>query len=191
MAQPKNRVSETSPSAHQSAPHTLVPYSGTIRKTVLEEQGGHEEDFQEAAQGPLFTQQDPAIPEVGSVTPLGAASTQEPEFQPDLPLARGLPPAKELPVESPKKAEGGETWVVSFPSPSPKQIDFPDVQGSPGPQPSGPPASETPDGQLKPGGYKSEGDEQGWEGQCSILTGCPSFCVPPNLCGSHFPHSGK
>ncbi|KAM5231742.1 proline-rich transmembrane protein 3 isoform 1-T3 [Hipposideros larvatus] len=147
-AQAKNTVSETSPSAHQGPPHTVVPHLGTIRMPVLEQGGG--EDFQEAAQGPLFTQQDPAIPEAGLVSPVEVASTQEPGSQPDLALARSLPPAEELPIEPPKKARGGETWAVSFPSPSPKQVDFPGVQGSPGPQPSGPPASETSDGQPKP-----------------------------------------
>ncbi|XP_019603834.2 proline-rich transmembrane protein 3 [Rhinolophus sinicus] len=150
VVQAKNGVSETSPSARQNPPHTLVPPRGTIRKPVLEEQGGGEEDFQGAAQGPLFIQQDPATPEVGLVSPVEVASSQEPGSQPDLALARSLPPAEELPVEPPQKAGGRETWAVSFPSPSPKQVEVPDIQGSPGPQPSGPPASETPDGQPKP-----------------------------------------
>lgn len=156
VVQAKNGVSETSPSARQNPPHTLVPPRGTIRKPVLEEQGGGEEDFQGAAQGPLFMQQDPATPEVGLVSPVEVASSQEPGSQPDLALARSLPPAEELPVEPPQKAGGRETWAVSFPSPSPKQVEVPDVQGSPGPQPSGPPASETPDGQPKPGGYRTK-----------------------------------
>lgn len=94
-------------------------------------------------------------------------------------------------MELPKKAGGGETWEVSIPSPSPKQTDLPDVRGSSGPQPSGLPASETPHGQPKPGGYQSEGAEQGWDGQCSRAAGCPSFCVTSDPSGSCFPHSGK
>lgn len=187
----KNRVSETSSFAHQGHPHTFAPHSGTIRRQVLEEQGRGEEDFQEAAQGPLFTQQDLVAPEAGLVSPVEVASTQEPGSQPDLALARSLPPAEELPVEPPKKAGGEETWEVSFPSPSPKQVDFSDVQGSPGPNPSGPPASETPDQQPKPGGYQSESAEQGREGQCSMAAGCPSFCVPSDPHRSHFSHSSK
>lgn len=156
VAKVKTRLSETFPSAHQGPPHTLAPHPGTVRRPVLEEQGEGEEKFLEAAQGPLFTQQDQVASEVGSVSPVEVASTQEPGFQPDLALARSTPPAKKLPAEPPKKAGGGETWAVSFPSPSSKQADFLDVQGSPGPQPSGPPASETSDGQPKPGGYQSE-----------------------------------
>ncbi|XP_017533374.3 proline-rich transmembrane protein 3 [Manis javanica] len=150
VVEAKTRVSETSSSDHRGLPHTLVPNSGTIRRPELEEQGGGEEDIQEAAQDPFFTQQDAAAPDVGSVSPVDVASSQEPGSQPDLALARSLPPAEELPVELPKKDGGGEMWEVSFPSPSPKQADLPDVRGSPGPQPSGTPASETPDGQLKP-----------------------------------------
>ncbi|XP_066207766.1 proline-rich transmembrane protein 3 isoform X1 [Saccopteryx leptura] len=149
VAKAKNRVSETSSSAHQGPPHTLAPSSGTIRKPVLEEQGGGEEGFQETAQGPLFTQQDPAASEAGLVSPVEVASTQEPGSQPDLALARSLPPVEELPAELPKKAGGEKTGAVSFPSPSLKQADLPDVQGSPGPQPSHPPVSEAPDGQPK------------------------------------------
>lgn len=185
-AEAKPRVSETSPSAHQGPSHTLAPHSGTIRRPVLEEQDGGEEDFQEAAQGPIFTQQDPAASVTGSVSPVEVASTQEPGFQPDLTVTRRLPPATELPAEPPKKAKGGEIWAVSFPSPSLKQADFHDVQGSPGPQPSGPPASETPYEQHKPGGYQGEGAMQGWEEQCSMADRCPSFCVPPSPSGSHF-----
>ena len=191
VAKAKIGVSETSPWDHKGPPHTLAPHPGTIMRAGLKEQGGSEEDFQEAAQGPLFTQQDPAAPDVGSVSPAEAASSQEPGSQPDLALARSLPPAEELPMELPKKAGGGETWEVSIPSPSPKQTDLPDVRGSSGPQPSGPPASETPNGQPKPGGYQSERAEQGWDGQCSRAAGCRSFCVTSGPSGSCFPHSGK
>ena len=154
-------------------------------------QGGGEEDFQEAAQGPLSTQQGPAAPDTGSVSPAEGASSQEPESQPDLALARSLPPAEEQPMELPKTAGGGEAWEVSFSSPSPKEAHLPDVRGSPGPQPSDLPASETSDGQPKPGRYQSEGADQGWEGQCSRAAGCPHFCVTSGPSGSHLPHSGK
>ncbi|XP_002925072.2 proline-rich transmembrane protein 3 [Ailuropoda melanoleuca] len=146
----KIKVSEISPLEHQGPPHTLASHLGTTRRPVLEEQGGGE-DFQEAARGPLFTQQDLAVPHVGLVSPAEVASSQEPGSQPDLVLAKSLPPAEELPVELPKKTEGEESWEVSLPSPSPKQTsELPDVRGSPRPQPSGPPATETPDGQPKP-----------------------------------------
>ncbi|XP_046509164.1 proline-rich transmembrane protein 3 [Equus quagga] len=150
VAKAKTRLSEMSPLDSQGPLHTLVPHLGTIRRPVLEEQGEGEEDFQEAARGPLFSQQDPAASDVGSVSPVEVASSQEPGSQPDLAVAKSLPPNEELPVELPKKAGGEETWEVGFPSPSPKQADLPDVTGSPGPKPSDPPASETPDGQPKP-----------------------------------------
>ncbi|XP_032314803.1 proline-rich transmembrane protein 3 [Camelus ferus] len=150
VAKDKTRVSETSPWEHKGPPHTLAPHLGTTVRPVLEGQGQGEEDVQETAHSPLTTQQDPAAPDVGSVSPAEGASSQEPGSQPDLALARSLPPADELPLELPKKAGDGETWEVSSPSPSPKLADLPDVRGSPGPQHSGPPATETPDAQLKP-----------------------------------------
>ncbi|XP_058420783.1 proline-rich transmembrane protein 3 isoform X2 [Diceros bicornis minor] len=104
VAKAKTRVSETSPSAHQGPPHALVPHSGTVRRPALEEQAGGEEDFREAARGPLFVQRHPAAPDVGSVSPVEAASSREPGSQPDLAAARSLPPAEELPVELPEKA---------------------------------------------------------------------------------------
>ncbi|XP_069329983.1 proline-rich transmembrane protein 3 [Eulemur rufifrons] len=149
-AKAKTRVPHTSHSGHQGPPHTLVPHSGTVKRPMLEEQGGQEEDFQQAAQGPLFTQQYPAAPDAGTVSAVEGASSQEPGAQPDLPVARSLPPAEELPVEPPKTAGAGEAWEVSSPGPPPKQAGLPDVKDSSGPQPTGPPISEAPDGQPKP-----------------------------------------
>ncbi|OWK02585.1 hypothetical protein Celaphus_00010318 [Cervus elaphus hippelaphus] len=149
-AKGKTRVSETFPWDHKGPSPTLAPHPDIVARPGLEEQGGDEEDFQEAAQGPLSTQQGPAAPDTGSVSPAEGASSQEPESQPDLALARSLPPTEEQSMELPKTAGGGEAWEVSFSSPSPKQAHLPDVRGSPGPQPSDPPVSETSDGQPKP-----------------------------------------
>uniref|UniRef100_A0A673T8M7 Proline rich transmembrane protein 3 n=1 Tax=Suricata suricatta TaxID=37032 RepID=A0A673T8M7_SURSU len=149
VAEAKIRVSEISLLDHQGPSQTLAPSLGT-KTPVLEEEGGDKEDFQEAAQSPLFTQQDPAAPPGGLASPAEVASSQEPGPQPDLALAKSLPPAEELPVELPKKAGGGETWEVSFSSPSPKEADRSDVRSSARPQPSGAPTTETPDGQPKP-----------------------------------------
>ncbi|KAM5130270.1 proline-rich transmembrane protein 3 [Callospermophilus lateralis] len=149
-AKAKIRLPQTSPSDPQGPPHTLEPHTGAVKRPVLEEEVGHEEDFQEAVQGPLFTQQDPAVPNAGSVSPVEVALTQEAGSRPDLALARSLPPAEELPVEPPKKTGAGETWEVSSPGPQPMQTDLPDVKDPPGPQPTHPPASEAPDGQPKP-----------------------------------------
>ncbi|KAL4839839.1 hypothetical protein H8958_010091 [Nasalis larvatus] len=149
-AKTKSRVPPTSPSDYQGPPHTLVPHSGTVKRPVLEGQGGFEEHVQEAAQGPLFTQQDPAASDVGSVPPVEVVYSQEPGAQPGLALARSLPPAEELPVETPKRAGAEVSWEVSSPSPLPKQVDFPDAKDSPGPQPMDLPASEAPDGPSKP-----------------------------------------
>uniref|UniRef100_A0A8C9QTJ8 Proline-rich transmembrane protein 3 n=1 Tax=Spermophilus dauricus TaxID=99837 RepID=A0A8C9QTJ8_SPEDA len=149
-AKAKIRLPQTSPSDPQGTPHTLEPHAGAVKRPVLEEEVGHEEDFQEAVQGPLFTQQDPAVPNAGSVSPVEVALTREAGSRPDLALARSLPPAEELPVEPPKKTGAGETWEVSSPGPQPMQTDLPDVKDPPGPQPTHPPASEAPDGQPKP-----------------------------------------
>nr|XP_017820560.3 proline-rich transmembrane protein 3 isoform X2 [Callithrix jacchus]XP_035132153.2 proline-rich transmembrane protein 3 isoform X2 [Callithrix jacchus] len=152
-AKTKSWVPPTSPSDYQGPSHTLVPHAGTVKRPVLEGQGGFAEyfpDFQEAGQGPFFTQRDPAGPDVGSVSPAEVAYSQEPGGQPDLALARSLPPVEELPVETPKRAGAEAAWEVSSPGPPPKQGDLPDVKDSPGPQPTAPPASEAPDGQSKP-----------------------------------------
>nr|XP_003409812.1 proline-rich transmembrane protein 3 [Loxodonta africana] len=149
-AEAKVRIPETPHSDHQSPPYIPGPHWGTVVRPILTEKGGDKEDFQEAARGPLFTQQDPAAPDVGLVFPVEVASSQDPGAQPDLALARSLPPAEELPVESPKKAGAGNNQEVSSSAPPPKQADLPDAKGSPGPQPSGPPTSEAPDGQPKP-----------------------------------------
>lgn len=89
-------------------------------------------------------------------------------------------------MELPKKAGAGEAWGVSVSSPSPKEVDLPSVRGSPGPLPSDLPASETPDGQPKPGRYQSEGAARGWEGQCSRAARCPSFRVTSGPLGPIF-----
>ncbi|XP_007944051.1 proline-rich transmembrane protein 3 [Orycteropus afer afer] len=150
-AEAKIRDLESLPLDHQDPPPTLGPHWGTVRRPVLTEQGGdEEEDFQEAAGGPLFTQQDSAAPDVGSVFPVEGAPSQDPQAHPDLALTRSLPPAEELPVEPPQKAGAGNNQEVTFPAPLPKQTDLPDAKGLPGSQSSGPPASEAPDGQPKP-----------------------------------------
>ncbi|XP_021571549.1 proline-rich transmembrane protein 3 [Carlito syrichta] len=148
-AKAKTRIPHPSPLDHQGPPPTLVSHSGTVRRPVLEEQDGLQEDFQEAAQGPLFTQQEPAAHGVGPISPVEVASSQEPGTQPDLALSGSLPPAEELPLEPPRKAGAGETWEVSSPGLPPKQADLPDTKDSPGPQPAGPPISEAPDGPPK------------------------------------------
>ncbi|XP_069874519.1 proline-rich transmembrane protein 3-like [Dipodomys merriami] len=112
------------------------------RRPVPGEQGGHEEDFQEAAQPPLSTQQDPA-PSVEMMPPQG------PGAQPDLALARSLPPAEELPLEPPKTGGAAEAWELSSPGPQPKRPDLSDVQDGTEPQPTSP-ASLAPSGQPKP-----------------------------------------
>lgn len=162
-AKGKIRLPQSSPSDHQGPPHALEPHAGADKRPGLEEEASHGEDFQEAVQGPLLTQQDPAAPSAGSVSPVEVVLTQEAGARPDLALARSLPPAEELPVEPPKKIGAGETWEISAPGPQPQQTDLPDVKDSPGPQPTQPPASEAPDGQPKPGRCQRKGAEQGWE----------------------------
>ena len=60
----------------------------------------------------VATQQGPAVPDTGSVSPAEGASSQEPESQPDLALARSLPPAEEQPMELPKTTGGGHRGRV-------------------------------------------------------------------------------
>ncbi|XP_075406568.1 proline-rich transmembrane protein 3 [Tenrec ecaudatus] len=141
MDEAKIRAPETDHLDRQGSSHTLGTHGDAVRP-VLTGERGEGKGFQEAAGGPLSTQQDPAAPDGGSVPPLEGASSEGPGAQSDLALARSLPSAEELPVESPKKAGGEATQQASFPA-SP-------LKASPGPQPSGPPASEAPDGQPKP-----------------------------------------
>ncbi|XP_006872270.1 PREDICTED: proline-rich transmembrane protein 3 [Chrysochloris asiatica] len=144
------RVLEIPSLDHQGSPHTPGPPRGTVRSPVLTEQGWGEEDFLETVGGPLFTQQHPAAPDVDSVSLVEGTSSQDPGAQSDLALARSLPPAEELPVAPPKKAGAGNNWEVNFPATPSKKVNLPDAKGSPGPQLSGPPASEAPDGQPSP-----------------------------------------
>ncbi|KAI4563850.1 hypothetical protein MJG53_016424 [Ovis ammon polii x Ovis aries] len=157
LAKGKTRVSETFSWDHRGPSPTLVPHPGIVARPGLEEQGGGEEDFQEAAQGPLSTQQGPAAPDTGSVSPAEGASSQEPESQPDLALARSLPPAEEQPMELPKTA--GELAAINGADPiSPQRVrgavEAPGTPKSliPGPLDLGPTANrtESPVGSLKP-----------------------------------------
>ncbi|XP_012587541.1 PREDICTED: proline-rich transmembrane protein 3 [Condylura cristata] len=136
---------EAAPSAPQGPARTGMLPPGATQRPALDAGGAGGEDFQEAARGPVLTRQDPAAPGVHSASPAEVVPSGESEAQPDMTLTRSLPPADELPVESPTKAGAGETWGDSSPRPSPPQADLPDVEGSPGPQPTTPPASEAPE----------------------------------------------
>ncbi|XP_005413112.1 PREDICTED: proline-rich transmembrane protein 3 [Chinchilla lanigera] len=138
-AKPKSRAPQPSHLDSQGPRHTIMPHTGSIGEPVLGGQGGHAGDFQEVAQGPQATQDDSTAPDASSISPT------DPSAQPDLAPARSLPPA-----ELPKKAGAGDTWDVSSPGPQPKQMIFPQVKGSQGPQSTPAAASEAPDGQLKP-----------------------------------------
>ena len=116
LAKGKTRVSETFPGDHKGPSPTLVPHPGIVARPGMEEQGGGEEDFQEAAQGPLSTQQGPAAPDTGSVSPAEGASSQEPESQPDLLLLRSSP------WSCPRRLELGRPGKSVFQVPPPKRL---------------------------------------------------------------------
>uniref|UniRef100_H0V8W6 Proline rich transmembrane protein 3 n=1 Tax=Cavia porcellus TaxID=10141 RepID=H0V8W6_CAVPO len=142
-AKSKTRAPPASPLDPQGPHHTLMPHTGAVRERVLGGQAGHEGDFKEAAQG-LQVTQDSVAPSADSSSPA------DPSIQPDLALARRLPPAEELPPEPREKTSAGDTWDISSLGPWPKQMDLPDVEGSQELQPTHTAASEALDGQLKP-----------------------------------------
>ncbi|XP_052030510.1 proline-rich transmembrane protein 3 isoform X1 [Apodemus sylvaticus] len=150
VAKAETHITQTSPWDYWGSPHTLAPETDAVRTLVLGKQGGHEQGFQEAVQGPLLTQQDPVAPEVGSTPPVKVESTPDPRAQLDLALARSLPLPEELPAEPPKKSGAGDTWEVSSLGPQPEQTDLLGGQDYPAPRPIPPSASDTSDGHLRP-----------------------------------------
>ncbi|KAM5281217.1 proline-rich transmembrane protein 3 [Ctenodactylus gundi] len=149
-AEAETRPPQASSLDQQGPHHTLLPHSGPIGRPGHRGQGGHEGDYQEAAQGPRSTQWNSEAPQTGSVSPVGTTTSQEPDTWPDLALTRSLPPTEEMPLEPPKKAGAGGAWEISSPSPQPKLTDFPLARDSQGAQLTPPPTSEAPDAQPKP-----------------------------------------
>lgn len=180
MVKAETHITQASPWDFQGSSHTPVPETDAVRTLVLGKQGGHEQGFQEAVQGPLLTQQDPVVPGVGSTPPVKVESTPEPGAQLDLALVRSLPLPEGLPAEPPKTG-AGDTWEVSSLGPQPEQTDLLGGQDSPAPQPIPPSASDTSYGHLRPGRYQHEGAEWGCEDQWSKADRCNSACHFPPL----------
>uniref|UniRef100_A0A8C6N2N5 Proline-rich transmembrane protein 3 n=1 Tax=Mus spicilegus TaxID=10103 RepID=A0A8C6N2N5_MUSSI len=149
MVKAETHITQASPWDFQGSSHTPVPETDAVRTLVLGKQGGHEQGFQEAVQGPLLTQEDPVVPGVGSTPPVKVESTPEPGAQLDLALVRSLPLPEGLPAEPPKTG-AGDTWEVSSLGPQPEQTDLLGGQDSPAPQLIPPSASDTSDGHLRP-----------------------------------------
>ncbi|XP_054990782.1 proline-rich transmembrane protein 3 isoform X2 [Sorex araneus] len=123
------RAPETPPRDPQGPPDTLGAPLGTPRSPPLEARGG--ETFHELARGPPLTQQGPAAPEGGPVSPVEAESSAEPDAQPGPPVAGSRPPPQKPPAAPPRKDGGvGE----SSPSPPTQPADA-----------RGPPAAERPE----------------------------------------------
>ncbi|XP_006887760.1 PREDICTED: proline-rich transmembrane protein 3 [Elephantulus edwardii] len=139
---------ETLSSNNQGPSRTLRTHSDTSRGPILPKLGEDEEDVEKAVGGPTFTQQELAAPNVDSMSSVEGTSSQGPEAQPDLGLARSLPTAEELQVELPKKVGGNQN--IGFPAPPLTETDLSDAKGSPGLQLPGPPSLEAPDRHPEP-----------------------------------------